>query len=160
MANIVRFDPFSTVTPIERTFDDLFNSLLRPLQSLAPIDQELRSFKMDVHETDKDYIVHADLPGVQKEDIHVSIEGNQVTIDAEARELPWQTAGASQEGEPAQQADSAKNLRRERHVGRIYRSFTLPVEIDDSKARAKYDNGVLTLTLPKKQQLGKQLAIE
>lgn len=160
MANIVRFDPFSAVMPIERTFDDLFNSLLRPLQALAPVDQELRSSKMDVHETDREYVVHADLPGVQKEDIHVSIEGNQVTINAEARELPWQTGIAGQEGEPAQQADPAKNLRRERYVGRIYRSFTLPVDIDDSNARAKYDNGVLTLMLPKKQQLGKQLAIE
>jgi hypothetical protein len=54
MANIVRLDPFSAVTPIERTFDALFNSLMRPLQARAPVDQELRSFKMDVHETDKE----------------------------------------------------------------------------------------------------------
>jgi HSP20 family protein len=97
---------------------------------------------------------------VQKEDIHVSIESNQVTINAEARELPWQTGSTGQKSAPAQQGDPTKHLRRERHLGRIYRSFILPVEIDDSNARAKYDYGVLTLTLPKKQQLGKQLAIE
>lgn len=159
MANIVRFNPFSAVTPIERTFDDLFANLLQPFQALAPVERELNSFSMDVNETDKDYIVHADLPGVAKEDIHVSIEGNQVTIDAEAKELPWQMTAQSEAGQE-QPAESPKRLRRERHVGRIYRSFTLPVEIDDSSARAKYENGVLVLTLPKKQQMGKQLDIE
>ncbi len=94
--------------------------------------------KVDVKETDTGYTVQAEVPGVLKEDIHVSVEGNVVSLRAEVRQLDLQTEGE-------------KLLRSERYFGELARSFQLPADIDASQAKAKYDHGVLTLTLPKKQ---------
>jgi HSP20 family protein len=93
--------------------------------------------KVDVKETDKAYTVQAEVPGVSKEEIHVSVEGNVVTLRAEVKQ------------EDSQGSDE-KVLRSERYFGAVSRSFQLPMDIDQTQARAKYDNGVLTLTLPKK----------
>src|SRR3990167_7849817 len=94
--------------------------------------------KVDVKESDAAYTVHAEVPGVAKEDIHVSLDGNVVTLRAEVKQQDLQTK-------------DEKVLRSERYFGAVSRSFQLPQDIDQSESRAKYDNGVLTLTLPKKQ---------
>ena len=94
--------------------------------------------KVDVKESDSGYTVHAEVPGVAKEDIHVSLEGNVVSLRAEVRQHDQQT-------------DGEKVLRSERYFGQVARSFALPADVDASQAKAKYDNGVLILTLPKKQ---------
>lgn len=93
--------------------------------------------KVDVREDDKAYTVHAEVPGVAKEDIHVSWDGNLVTLRAEVTQQDLQTK-------------EEKVLRSERYFGAVSRSFQLPMEIDQGQSKAKYDNGVLTLTLPKK----------
>jgi HSP20 family protein len=93
--------------------------------------------KLDVKEDDKAYTVHAEIPGVKKEDIHVSIEGNQVSISAETKMEKEEKKGE-------------KVLRSERYVGKVARSFTLAHDVDESKSQAKYTDGVLELTLPKK----------
>lgn len=93
--------------------------------------------KIDVKESDKGYTVHAEVPGVSKEDIHVSLDGSVVTLRAEVKQLDSQTQGE-------------KLLRSERYFGTVARSFQLPVDIDASQARARYENGVLVLELPKK----------
>jgi HSP20 family protein len=95
--------------------------------------------KMDVKETDGGYTVWAELPGVPKEDIHVAVDGNVVTLRAEVRQLDRATEGE-------------KVLRSERYYGAVARSFQLPADIDAAQAKAKFDNGVLTLSLPKKVQ--------
>jgi HSP20 family protein len=92
---------------------------------------------MDVKEDDKAYTVHAEMPGVKKEDIQISIDGNQVSIAAEVRKEREEKQGE-------------KVLRSERYYGRVYRAFTLGQDVDQERAQAKYDNGVLELTLPKK----------
>ncbi|MDD2545281.1 MAG: Hsp20/alpha crystallin family protein [Burkholderiaceae bacterium] len=94
--------------------------------------------KVDVKESNGGYTVHAEVPGVAKEDIHVSIEGSVVSLRAEVRQQD-------------QQVDGDRMLRSERYFGSVARSFQLPSEIDAANAKAKYDNGVLTLTLPKKK---------
>lgn len=93
--------------------------------------------KVDVKESDQAYTVHAEVPGVSKEDIHVSLDGNLVTLRAEVKQQDVQTK-------------DEKVLRSERYFGSVARSFQLPMDIDSSLAKAKYDSGVLTLTLPKK----------
>lgn len=129
MTNLIRF------SPRDDFFDDLFNGFfMRPVQLEG--GQEMR-MKMDVKENDKAYTVHAEIPGVKKEDIHVSIEGNQVSIEAEVKQEK-----EVKEGE--------KVLRSERYYGKVSRSFTLGSEVDEAGALAKYDNGVLDLTLPKR----------
>lgn len=126
--------------------DDFFRDVapgfyVRPLHGDAlPTPAQI---KVDVKESDKAYTVHAEVPGVTKEDIHVSLDGNVVTLRAEVKQQDAQTR-------------DEKVLRSERYFGAVSRSFQLPMDIDQSQAKAKYDNGVLTLTLPKKTGGGGQ----
>ena len=122
-------------------FDDFFKDFapafyVRPLHGDAL--PEPSQIKIDVKEDDAAYTVHAEVPGVPKEDINVSIDGNVVSLRAEVRQHD-------------QKKDGEKLLRSERYYGAVARSFQLPVEVDAAQARARYDNGVLVLTLPKKQ---------
>jgi len=117
-------------------FDDLFRGFfVRPVDMNMPTATP--SIKMDVTEQEKTFLVHAELPGVKKEDIHVHVEGNQVSISAEVK----------QEKEVK---EGDRVLRSERYFGQVSRSFQLAQDIDDAQATAKFDNGVLELTLPKK----------
>ncbi len=132
-------------------FDDFFRELtpgfyVRPLHGDSlPTPTQI---KIDVKETDQGYAVQAEVPGVSKEDIQVSIDGNVVTLSAEVKQSDSQT-------------DEGKLLRSERYYGAVSRSFQLPADIDQETAKAKYDNGVLTLTLPRKKSGASQrLAIE
>lgn len=132
-------------------FDDFFKDFapgfyVRPLHGDAlPAPSQI---KIDVKEDDAAYTVHAEVPGVPKEDINVSIDGNVVSLRAEVRQHD-----EKKEGE--------KVLRSERYFGSVARSFQLPVDVDAAQAKARYDNGVLTLTLPKLQGARAQrLAIE
>jgi len=128
MANILRY------RPVDDTFDDLFRGFfMRPIRFN---EQQEIQIKVDVREDDKGYTVHADIPGAKKEDINVNINGNQVEISAEVR-----NEIEVKEGE--------KVLRNERYYGRVARAFTLPEDMDETAAQAKYNNGVLELWLPK-----------
>ncbi|MEZ7827985.1 MAG: Hsp20/alpha crystallin family protein [Brachymonas denitrificans] len=121
-------------------FDDFFKDVapgffIKPLHGdPLPSASQIR---IDVKETDKEFTVQAEMPGVSKEDIHVSVEGSIVTLRAEIRQEDRQTEGE-------------KVLRTERYHGEVSRSFQLPADIDEANAKARYDNGVLCLTLPKK----------
>jgi HSP20 family protein len=132
MANVTRFDPFqiSGYDPLE----NVFNGFFRPVRVEGQPDIKI---KMDVKEDDTGYAVHAEIPGVKKEDIHVTIDGNQVSISAEIKQEK-----EVKEGE--------KVLRSERYFGKVSRSFSLGNEIDESASQAKYNDGVLELRLPKK----------
>ncbi|MBS0314720.1 MAG: Hsp20 family protein [Burkholderiales bacterium] len=130
-------------------FDDIFRDFT-PGYFIKPLhgDALPAQVKVDVKEIDSGYVVNAELPGVNKDDIHVGIDGNVVTLRAEVKQEDKKTEGE-------------KVLRSERYYGAVSRSFQLPVEIDAAAAKAKYDNGVLSLTLPKKSGPGVQrLAIE
>jgi len=138
MANITRLDPL----------EDLFRGFfVRPVD-LNANQQQPPSIKMDVKEQGDDYLVHAELPGVRKEDIHVVVDGNQVSISAEVKQEK-----EVKEGE--------RVLRSERYFGKVTRSFQLGQEIDDAKAAAKFNDGVLELTLPKRTASpNKRLTVE
>lgn len=142
MANITRWDPFEDI-------DDLFKGVfLRPMRLETQEGAQGMRIKMDVKEDDKAFTVHAEVPGVKKEDIHVSIDGNQVSITAEIRREKEDKQGE-------------KALRSERYYGKVYRSFTLGQDVDQDGASARYDNGVLELTLPKKAASAqKRLTVE
>ncbi len=130
MANITRFDPFSDV-------DELFKGFfVRPMRFDLDVPSEIK-VKMDVSKTDDTYSVKAELPGVKKEDIQVSIDGSQVTISGEVKKESEEKKGE-------------EVIRSERYYGKVLRSFTLPQEVDEAKAAAKYSDGVLKLTLPLK----------
>lgn len=131
MANLSVFDPV-----FSEPFEPMFRRFLAPLR--AEMDANMLQIRIDVEEKDKSYIVRADMPGVKKEDINVRIDGNIVQIDAESK----------QEKEVK---EKGKLLRSERYYGSISRTFSLSQDVDEAKAVAKYENGVLNLELPKKE---------
>ena len=134
MSNLTHWNPFKTLARFDpaTSFDDLVRTL-RPAWS----DQELSpGIRIDVSEDDKAYTVKAEIPGVDKNNIDVSVDGNQVSIRAEVKRE------TSKKDE--------KEIYTERYVGKVYRAFSLPCELDSAKGQAHYGDGVLTLTLPKK----------
>jgi HSP20 family protein len=140
MQNLISYDPRT-----DPGLDELFRGFFKPVRvegAPTPI-----MIKMDATETENGYLIHAEMPGVKKEDIDVAIDGNQVTITAEVKQA-WE------------KKEGGRMLRNERYFGNIYRSFTLPAELDELASVATYDNGVLELNLAKKAAAaGKRLAI-
>jgi HSP20 family protein len=135
-------------------FDNAFNEPFEPFfrRFLAPqrpqVDDNILQIRVDVEEKDKAYIVRADIPGVKKEDINVRIDGNMVQIDAETKH-------------DKEVKEKGKLLRSERYYGAVSRAFSLSQDIDEAKAVAKYENGVLNLELPKKEPTAsKRLAVQ
>jgi len=116
-------------------FDDFVRGFMKPLREAreggAPI-------KVDVIETGAAYVVQAEIPGVKKDDIQVTVEGNQVTIAADVKR--------------ASAKDDERVLRSERYAGSVHRSFVLPVDIDEASSSARYEDGVLELTLAKRAE--------
>ncbi|HEV8644981.1 MAG TPA: Hsp20/alpha crystallin family protein [Burkholderiales bacterium] len=141
MVNMARFNP------VEDAFENFFRGVpvwLPNPETRAPAPTQ---FRMDVTENDKEYQVLAELPGVKKEEISITINGNEVAISAEVK-----------------QENDVKNgetvLRAERYYGKIQRAFALGQEVDEATAQAKYNDGVLELTLPKKTlAAAKRLAV-
>lgn len=143
-ADISRFDPFR-LDPL-RSIDELMRDLSM-LPTMGGFEAEA-GIRLDVEETDQSFLVKADMPGIKKENIKVAIDGNLVTIEA-------QSAAETEE------TQAGKLVRRERFSGQQFRRFSLPQDIDDKVAEASYDNGVLSLTLPKKSgSVGTTLAIK
>jgi HSP20 family protein len=123
------------VDPLNEAFNDLLRGFfVRPMALEA---NQTPQFKMDVKEDEKAYTVHAELPGVKKEDIEVNIDGSQVSVSAEVK------------GE-TEAKDAERVLRRERFYGKVARTFDLGQALDEAAAQAKFADGVLELTLPKK----------
>lgn len=141
MNHLLRYEPLTG------RLDGLFNDFFRPALVMegeagpAPV-------RVDVRETPAAYTVQAEIAGVKKEDIHVEIEGNEVLISAEVKR-----ENGNSEGE--------RHLRTERFFGKAARRFALPQEIDESKAEARYADGLLVLTLPKKAAVaGRRLTVQ
>lgn len=137
MSNIVRFSPFHAerFSPFQE-MERMLRDMDMRMRSLISENETFTGIRLDVTEDDKAYLVKADLPGVSKDDIKVAIDGEHVSISAEVK----------QESE-----ERGRNaLYCERSTGYQSRSFTLDNAIDESQATAKYENGVLELTLPKK----------
>jgi HSP20 family protein len=130
MSNLRVFDPFAVDTS-----EDMVRKFFRPMR--FDVDFPATSIKVDVEEADKHYVVKADIPGVKKDDIHIDIDGNYVSIEAEVKK-------------EKDVKDNGRLLRSERYYGSVSRAFTLGSDVDAATAKAKYDNGVLELTLPKR----------
>lgn len=126
MSNVSRRDPL----------DDFFRGFfVRPVEYGSAT--EAPQMRVDVKEVADAFQVHAELPGIKKEDIHVHIDGPVVSISAERKQEK-----EAREGE--------RVLRTERYFGQVSRSFQLGQDVDESKASAKFSDGVLELNLPKK----------
>ncbi len=139
MSNITRRDPFAPFNRLARwnpfeEMDELYNRfVMRPMLHEAMADEP--QIRLDVREADGAYLVEAEIPGASKDDIHVTIEGRQVSINAEIKR-------EKEEGE--------RVICSERPHGTASRSLNLAEEVDQDKVQARYSNGILELTLPKK----------
>lgn len=130
-----RFNPFRNPARFDApaTFDDLFRNF--GLGQVWNPPGFVYDMRVDVTEDDDAYHINAEIPGVHKDDIEVSVEGNRVAINAETKR--------------EKEKKNEKELIVERSWGRAYRAFALPSDIDGNRTEARYDKGVLTLTLPK-----------
>lgn len=135
MTNLVRWDPFRDMVTLREAMDRLFEeSFVRPRRGLAP-SEGVATLALDLFETDDDVTVRASIPGVKPEDIDISITGDVLTIKGETSEEKEEEAG--------------NYHMRERRYGAFQRSLSLPTLVKADKAQAAFENGVLTLTLPK-----------
>lgn len=138
MTALTRFTPFRSPARAETPalFDDLFRNL-----ALSPLWREtampVPDMPIDITEDEKAYRIKAEIPGVDKDDIEVSVEGNQVSISAEAKK-------------EVEKKDE-REIIVERAYGKAYRAFSLPSEVDGNRTEAHYEKGILSLTLPKKE---------
>ncbi|SPE22225.1 Heat shock protein Hsp20 [Burkholderiales bacterium] len=149
MADITRFNPFRGLArfdPLGRDMEDLFKGFFltpMPLQQTGS-----GQIPIDVTEDEKTYKVRAEIPGFNREEISVSVNGDQVTISAETKKEREEKKGD-------------QVVLRECYYGKQYRAFMLPQAVDDGRTSAKYANGVLELVLPKKEAgTSKKIAID
>jgi HSP20 family protein len=141
MINITRLNP------LEVAFENLLRGAPVWLPSPEAREPEPMQFRMDVVENDKEYQVRAELPGVKKEEISITISGNEVAVSAEVKDEKDVKSGETV-------------ICAERYYGKIQRGFALGHEVDEATAQAKYNDGVLELTLPKKTvAAAKKLAV-
>lgn len=135
MSGLTRWNPLETLSRLDPAaeMDDMLRGLgLRSLRGGTPTTLELRT---EITEREGAYQVNVDVPGVDKKDIDVSIDGRQVAITVESHRQ--------------KREEKDKVIYTERFEGRSYRAFTLPEEVDRTKAQARYEDGVLKLTLPR-----------
>lgn len=141
----------ATLTRFDDAFDDLLRGFfVRPVSFDGGHAQQAAAaqVRVDVSEHDQAYVIRAEIPGVKKEDIDISIDGDQVAISAEVK-----NEKEAREGE--------RVLRSERYYGKVYRAFALGQPVDEDGAAAKYSDGILELTLPKKAAAqAKRIAIQ
>lgn len=136
--------------PRNRFFDEFFRDFplgysVKPLHG-DPLPSPDK-IKIDVKTNDKSFTVHAEMPGLNKDDIHVTVDGNLLTIQAEVK----QHDADSEDGQV---------VHSERYYGAIARTVSLPAPVSESGVKAKYENGILTLNLPKETAGGaKKIAI-
>jgi HSP20 family protein len=143
MTTLAPFFAFTRAAPASAVLDDALNAFFR-----APARRAVRAIPFEVTEQGDQYLVTAELPGVRKEDIQIEIDAARVTITAQAK-----SERTANEGE--------RVLYSERSAGKAVRSFELGKDVDASQAKARYADGVLSLTLPKKSaESRKLLAVE
>lgn len=136
MNNVTRWNPttayLTTREPFFRLFDSFFNNDVQGEETRAWVPP------VDIQETTDAYLFHAELPGMKKEDIHITLENNVLRLS----------------GERKFEKDAKKeNYHRvERTYGNFTRTFTLPTQVDAEKVQAAFENGILTITVPKAEQ--------
>lgn len=139
---LARFRPSMIEDQFGRLVESMFEDFFAPAAQAAALsrwpEEGISSPRLNVTENDTSFMVQAEMPGVKKEDVKVAIDNQRVTIEAETHHDEER-----REGENVVYA--------ERTARKFMRSFLLPTDVDDSSADAKLEDGVLTLTLPKKQ---------
>ena len=127
---------------LENLFPEMIRRFARPMQLMDSVELPA-DIRVDINENDQEYLVSAELPGARKEDVRVSIDGNYVSIAADIRK--------------DQERKDDRSLVRETYRGSVSRGFTLATDVDDKAAVAKLEDGILHLTLPKREGVSSKL---
>ncbi len=136
MANVVRWDPYREMTRMNRLMDRWFGDV--PRVWMGDGDGREGYVPLDLYETDNDVVVQASLPGVEPEDVDITISGETLTIRGES--------------EHEEEEKKRNYYRQESWFGSFARSITLPAQVESGKAEATFENGVLKLTIPKAEE--------
>ena len=139
MTHLVRWEPFRDLVSVREAMDRLFEeSFVRPrVRVLAP--REVGTLAVDMYETDEAVIVKSVVPGIAAKDLDISITGDTLTIKGETR--------------IEEEVEEKNYICRERRYGAFSRSLAIPVQIEADGAEAAFEDGVLTLTLPKAEEI-------
>ena len=139
MANITRFDPFGEMVTLRQAMDRIFeDSFVNPL-TLRPYNGDAPAPALDVHETGDDIVVTAALPGMKAEDVDITITGQTLSIRGEFK--------------ADEKVEKGQYLYRERRHGSFHRQLQLPVRVQGDAATASFEDGLLTLTIPKAEEV-------
>ena len=138
MANITRYDPFGEMVTLRHAMDRLFeDSYVSPL-TWRTLDGEMLSPALDVHQTSDDIIVQAALPGLKADDVDITITGQTLTIRGEFK--------------ADEKVSRDQYMYRERRYGSFNRQLQLPVRVQGDAATATFEDGLLTLRIPKAEE--------
>ncbi|MGI6491187.1 MAG: Hsp20/alpha crystallin family protein [Pelotomaculum sp.] len=137
---IVRWDPFRELNNLQHSINKLFDDNLRFWRLPdANLQQDMGSFPVDIKDTPGAILVHAEMPGFNKEDIRVSLNGDVLTIKGERKR---------------EEKEERENfIRLERSYGSFSRSFSVDVPVKQNEIKARYQDGVLSITLPKQEDV-------
>lgn len=146
MANNQFRNSMRDLNQLQSSFDRLFNDMLS-LKENNGMQELTLTPNCEVSETDTTYTFNFDLPGMNKDQVKVEVENNQLTISAERKE--------------EKEVKNKKKYLSEVHYGSYLRSFSLPQAVDEKNVNAKFNNGVLTITIPKTESTkAKKIAIQ
>ena len=139
MTNLIRWEPFRELMSLREAMDRLFEeSVVRPQAGwLGPI--EAATLAVDMYQTDDAVVVKAAVPGIKAEELDISITGDTLTIRGETK--------------AEEEVKEEHYIRRERRYGSLSRSVSIPVPVVADKAEAEFENGILTLKLPKAEEV-------
>ena len=136
MTSLIRFSPTTEIRSLQREIDRMFDSMLP--RGNGDAEQAVWTPRVDLAENDHAYFIYLDVPGMKKDELEVSFQDGSLSVSGERRQL---------------ESDKIDNLVRiERRFGRFYRSFDLPKAIDSTKIEASYEDGVLTVEVPKAEE--------
>ena len=139
---VVRWDPFRDLNMLQDRMNRLFEDASRNWKSDEPASTTTWSPAVDIFETESEIVVKAEVPGMERKDITLNLENNVLTLKGERRFL--------------KEAKEENYHRIERSYGGFSRAFSIPATVDEEKIRADYQDGVLKIVLPKKEQLRPQ----
>jgi HSP20 family protein len=137
------WEPFRDWGVLPKAMDRWFEDMYTPAQR-SRIEKSMVAPTVEVHETQQSYLMKFDLPGLQKDQIKIDLHDNSLSVSGERLE------------EKKEESTDKKKHLSEVYYGSFYRSFTFPETINAEKVEAKYENGVLSLNIPKKENLGKR----
>lgn len=136
MSNLIRWEPMREMMTLREAMDRLFDdSFTRPISSINNWGMPA----IDLYQTDKNVMVKASLPGFKADDVQISITGDVLTLKGEFKQ--------------AEEVKDAAYLMKEQRFGSFERRVTLPAEVQADKAKADFENGILTITMPKTEEV-------